>query len=68
MCLNMNLNFSIESLKFLHVFGGAILSLSRVLISIYVKMFTVFKIEGIITYFGVYLIKSLDCSNGIWLE
>lgn len=64
----MNLNFSIESLKFLCIFGGATLSLSHALISICVKMFTVCKIEGIITYFGVYLIKSLDCSNGIWLE
>lgn len=64
----MNLNFSIESLKFLHIFGGATVSLSHALINICVKMFTVFKIEGIITYFGVYQIKSLDHSDEIWLE
>lgn len=64
----MNLNFFIEFLKFLRIFGGVIFFLFYVLISICVKMFIVCKIEGIIIYFGVYLIKFLDCLNGIWLE
>lgn len=60
----MNLNFSFESLKFLHIFGGVTFFISC--INQYVLR--CFKIEGIIAYFGICLIKSLDYSKGIQLE